>query len=74
MPTHQNRTREEYQTPPRLLVDSALLFVSQLPNSKRAHAARRMVENYRALFAELKEPLPEWVQLLTDVVEREGSS
>ena len=70
----QIQAREEYQTPPDLLVDSAVLLVSQMPSSKRADAVRMLAESIRTIHAELKEPQPEWLRLLTDSAEREGSS
>jgi hypothetical protein len=74
MRMRHNRAREEYQTPPELMVASALQTLSGFPNSKRAQGLRIVAENYRALYAQLKEPQPEWVQMLTDLAEREGSS
>ncbi|HEX9937372.1 MAG TPA: hypothetical protein VGB15_09620 [Longimicrobium sp.] len=65
---------EEYQTPPELMVAGALQTLSLLPNSKRAEALRIVADNYRALHTRLNEPLPEWVQMLTDLAEREGSA
>jgi hypothetical protein len=74
MRMRHNRAREEYQTPPDLLVDSMLLAVSQFPNSERAHALRVYAEASRALYAKSNMPPAEWVQMLTDLAEREGSS
>jgi hypothetical protein len=65
---------EEYQTPPELMVAGALQTISLLPNSKRAEALRIVADNYRALHTRLNEPLPEWVQMLTDLAEREGTA
>jgi hypothetical protein len=74
MRTRQYRAREEYQTPPGLLVDSAVLLMSQMPYSKRADAVRMLAESLRTIHAELKEPQPEWVRLLADSVEGDESS
>jgi hypothetical protein len=65
---------DEYQTPPELMVASALQTLSLLPNSKRAQALRSTAAHYQALHAELKEPLPEWVQMLADLADREGAA
>lgn len=70
----QNQAREEYHTPPDLLVDSMLLGVDQLPNSARARALRALAGTWRALYAESNMPPAEWVQRLADLAEREGSS
>jgi hypothetical protein len=70
----QNRAREEYQTPPQLLVDSAVLLMSQMPYSKRVDAVRMLAESLRTIHAELKEPQPEWVRLLADSLEGDESS
>jgi len=62
---------DEYQTPPELMVASALQLVSQLPNSRRPSALRATVEHFRAIHAGL--PIPEWVEMLDDLVRRETS-
>ena len=64
----------EYQTPPDLMVASALMSVSQLPSGKRAYALRALAEHHRSIHAELNEPLPEWVQMLFDLADQEGST
>jgi hypothetical protein len=74
MRTRQNRAREDYQTPTSLLVDSAVLMASQLPESERADALRGYAETTRALYAKSNTPPPEWVQMLTELAERECSS
>jgi hypothetical protein len=65
---------DEYQTPPELMVASALQTLSGLPNAKRAQALRVVAETYRGLFIDLKEPLPEWVQMLTDLANGSGEA
>ncbi|HEU4559803.1 MAG TPA: hypothetical protein VFS20_18270 [Longimicrobium sp.] len=65
---------DEYQTPPELMVASALQTLSWLPNSKQAQALRIIAETYRAICVDLKEPLPEWVQMLADLADREGAA
>jgi hypothetical protein len=74
MRTRQNQARQEYQTPPDLLVNSAVFLMSQMPNSKRADAVRMLAESIRTIHAKLKEPQPEWVRLLADLGENEESS
>ena len=63
---------DEYQTPPELMVASALMSVSQLPDSKRGRALRGLAEYHRLMHAELDEPLPEWVRMLSEVADKEG--
>ena len=70
MATHATKV-EEYQTPPELMVASALQLLSQLPNSERAHGLRVIAEDLRTLHGE---PQPEWVQMLIDLAEREGDA
>jgi hypothetical protein len=70
----QIKAREEYQTPSALLVDSAVLMASQLPNSERAHALQAVAETFRALYAKSNMPPAEWVRMLTELAEREGAS
>jgi hypothetical protein len=73
MRTRRSQT-EEYQTPPELILASALMTLTDVPNSQRAHAVSIIAENYRAMFAELKVPMPDWVKMLTEVAEREADS
>ena len=65
---------DEYQTPPDLMVASALMLVSHLPSGKRAYALCGLAEHYRSMYAELEEPLPEWVRMLSQVADQEGSA
>lgn len=65
---------DEYQTPPELLVASAMHLVNAMPNSKRAEALRRVAADLRALHSDLKEPQPEWLKMLTDLAEKESSA
>jgi hypothetical protein len=70
MRTRESRARDEYQTPPEELLASALHTLTGLPNSERARAVRIIANNYRALYVELNQPLPEWVMMLTEVADR----
>ena len=70
----QNRAREEYQTPPSLLVSSMLLGVEQLPNAARADALRALADTWHALYAKSNMPSAEWVRMLTELAEREAPS
>ncbi|HEU4558764.1 MAG TPA: hypothetical protein VFS20_12980 [Longimicrobium sp.] len=65
---------DQYHTPPDLLVASALMSVSHLPSSKRGYAVRALAEHHRSMYAELNEPLPERVQMLSEWADREGST
>jgi hypothetical protein len=65
---------DQYHTPPDLLVASALMSVSQLPSNKRRYALRALAEHHRSMYAELNEPLPEWVQMLSELADQEGST
>lgn len=69
----QNRAHEEYQTPASLLVDSAVLMASQLPQSERADALRHLADMWHSLYAKANMPPAEWVQMLSDLADREGS-
>jgi hypothetical protein len=73
MRSRRSRT-DEYETPPELMVDSALMLVSHLPIGKRAYALRSLAEHYRSMYAELEEPQPEWVRMLSQVADQEGSA
>ena len=57
---------DQYRTPSDLPVASALMLVSHLPSNKRGYALRAQAEHHRSMYAELNEPLPEWVQMLSD--------
>jgi len=70
MRSRQKRSPEEYQTPPEELVASALHVVSGIPGSKRPQAVRRMAQNFRDLYDELKMPQPDWVHMLSEVADR----
>lgn len=70
MRTHGTKS-DEYQTPPGLMVASALQTLSQLPNAKHASALRATAEHFRTLYADPKEPLPEWIQTLFDLADQE---
>ncbi|HEX6161701.1 MAG TPA: hypothetical protein VF111_16110, partial [Thermoanaerobaculia bacterium] len=70
----RNTEVEEYQTPPELTLASALHTLAEVPSNQRAHALRVTAENFRALFGELKMPMPEWVRMLSDVADREEPS
>lgn len=74
MRTRQSRALDEYQTPPEELLASALHTLSGIPNSKRPEAVRVIAENYRALYGQLKIPVPEWVQMLGEVAKREDDA
>lgn len=69
MARRQNRARDDYQTPPQLMVDSALLVLSGLPRDRRATALRESVEIYRQIYSGL--PTPEWIDMLAELAERE---
>lgn len=65
---------DEYETPPDLLVASALMSVNQLPASKRPRALRGLAEHHRWMHAELDEPLPEWIRMLSEMADQEGNA
>ncbi len=69
MATRATKTGE-YQTPPKLMVASALHLLSQLPQNEWAHGLRVIVESLRGLYGE---PKPEWLQMLVDLAERESA-
>lgn len=71
MRTRQSKT-DEYQTPPELIATLMLRTFEQVPSSRRASALQATVEHYRRMHAGL--PLPEWVQLLADMADREAPS
>jgi hypothetical protein len=60
---------DEYQTPPDLMVASALQLLSTLPNERRAVAMRALAEQMKGLHAGL--PTPEWIGMFADLAERE---
>lgn len=72
MATRQNRARDDYQTPPQLMVDSVLLTLTDLPRGERAAALRASLELHRALRA--SRPTPEWVAMLADLAEKESGT
>jgi hypothetical protein len=47
-------------------------MASQLPKSERADALRVLADTWRALYAKSNLPPAEWVQMLTELAEREG--
>jgi hypothetical protein len=61
---------EEYQTPPELMIESAMRLLSTLPGDRRAAAMREMVEHLTAVHEGL--PLPAWIGMLSDLADREG--
>ena len=71
MATSQTRARDQYQTPPQLMVDTVLFSVSGLPLDRRAAALRTLVKDHREFYAGL--PTPEWLDILADIVDREGN-
>ncbi len=50
MPSRRTKA-DEYQTPPDLMVASALMSLSQLPDSKRGYALRALAEHHRSMHA-----------------------
>ena len=65
---------DEYQTPPDLMVASALMLQSQLPSGKRSYALRALAESQRSIHQELDEPLPEWVRMLAELADQEDDT
>ena len=63
---------EEYQTPPELMIESAMRLLSTLPPERRASAMREMVERMTAVHEGL--PLPAWIGMLSDLADQEGSA
>jgi hypothetical protein len=63
--------RGEYETPPDLMVASALMLQSLLPSSKRSFALRALADSQRTIHQELDEPLPDWVRMLSELADQE---
>lgn len=70
----RGRKTEEYQTPPDLMVDFALMTIRSLPKSKRPQAIRLIADLYRDLHTEPGIALPEWVQMLGDLADKESQA
>lgn len=70
----RTRRAEEYQTPPENHLLSALHTFSTFPRERRPEAMRVIAENYRALNASMGLPVPEWVELLAEMADRESSA
>ena len=66
--------REEYQTPPDLMIASVLQAVSQIPSFRRAAALRSTAAHFRELYTAPGEPLPEWVAMLGDIANQESEA
>jgi len=65
----QTQKQREYQTDPQLTVTAMLLSFDHVPVSSRPTAMRWIVEQYRAVCAEMKLPVPEWVGLLAKLAD-----
>lgn len=61
--------RDEYQTPPELMVATALQLVSQVPKDLRAAALRATVETLKAFHPVM--PDPDWIGMLLEIADRE---
>ncbi|HEU4558765.1 MAG TPA: hypothetical protein VFS20_12985 [Longimicrobium sp.] len=61
---------DEYQTPPELMIASALQVLSTVPSDWRASAMHVMVESLKTIHAGL--PLPEWVGMFSELADKEG--
>jgi len=68
------RQRDEYQTPPENHLLSVLHTFSTFPRDRRAEAMRVTAENYRALNTAMGLPVPQWVEMLAELAERESSA
>jgi hypothetical protein len=62
----------EYETPPELMIASTLQILSAVPNDRRAAAIHATVEHLKAVHAGI--PLPEWIGMLADLADEEGSA
>jgi hypothetical protein len=63
---------DEYETPPELMIASALQLLSTLPSDRRASVMRAMVESFTTGHAGL--PLPEWVGMFSNLADKEGQA
>ena len=66
------RKAEEYRTPPELMIECALRLLGTVPDERRAAAMHATVEHLKAIHAGL--PLPEWIGMLSDLADQEGSA
>jgi len=71
MRTHATK-HDEYRTPPELMVASALQLVSQVPKDLRAAAIRATAEQLKAFHPVM--PDPNWIEMLSEIADREGGS
>ena len=71
MRTHATR-RHEYQTPPELMVASAMQLLSAVPSESRASAMQATVEHYKQIYAGL--PHQEWIQMLAELADEESQA
>ena len=66
--------REEYRTPPDLMIASMMQVLSYLPNRRRSEALRRMADVLRDLHDEPGQPMPEFIGMLTDLADKEDGA
>jgi len=60
----QKPQREEYQTAPEDVLIAAELMLDGVPLSRRPAAVRATARHFRDLYAEMKLPIPAWIDRL----------